>query len=153
MGNERQTKKKKTYGKRKKTHGNKKNLKAKRKRLTVKEITSRSRGAFSCACSVNFSLKWGTAAMRLRRFFRFPWVLFFLPWVFFYFCFFIISIIIIIFFFFCREVLPFAVSLFLLPRSYYFFRDSCGPPCISFIKKQRIKTRQFHTYEERSLFR
>ena len=46
----------------------KKNLTAKRKRLTAKEKTSRSKREFCCACSVNFSLKRETAAMRLRRF-------------------------------------------------------------------------------------
>ena len=53
----------------KKPHGKKKNkTRGKRKNLAAKEITSRSKRAFCCACSVNFSLKRETAAMRLRRF-------------------------------------------------------------------------------------
>ena len=68
-------KKEKPHGKRKDAWKEKKNLTAKknktrgkRKKLAAKEITSRSKRAFCCACSVNFSLKRETAAMRLRRF-------------------------------------------------------------------------------------
>ena len=52
----------------KKPHGKKNKTRGKRKKLAAKEITSRSKRAFCCACSVNFSLKRETAAMRLRRF-------------------------------------------------------------------------------------
>ena len=61
-------KKEKPHGKRKDAWKEKKNLTAKKIRLAAKEITSRSKRAFCCACSVNFSLKRETAAMRLRRF-------------------------------------------------------------------------------------
>ena len=40
---------------------------------------------------------------------------------------------------FCRDVL-------------FFCRDNCGPPHILFSKKQRIKTRRFHTCEKRFFF-
>ena len=43
---------------------------------------------------------------------------------------------------FFLDVIPFAVMFF------FFYRDNCGPPHILFDKKQRIKTRRFHTCEE-----
>ena len=62
-------KKKRRMEREKKTSRQKKNkTRGKRKNLAAKEITSRSKRAFCCACSVNFSLKRETAAMRLRRF-------------------------------------------------------------------------------------
>ena len=42
---------------------------------------------------------------------------------------------------FFLDVIPFADNC-----------DNCGPPHILFSKKQRIKTRRFHTCEERFFF-
>ena len=44
---------------------------------------------------------------------------------------------------FSEQELKNIARLILLPRSYFFCRDSCGPPYILFSKKQTIKTVSF----------
>ena len=74
---------------------------------------------FYAAKTLLFFLPRGYFFSRESFTFNLPWRLFFLPWGFFFSR---------EAFPFSREVLHFAVSIFFLLRSYFFYRDSCGPP-------------------------